>query len=377
MRSLTWRQVHTWRLAQHGLAPRLGQDGLLTAVTRTSGIQAQVMSAASLGISSRVERPVPDEVKSALWQERTLVKTWAMRQTLHLLAVEELPLFVAARNFHVTRDWVSYVAEYGITPTQFDAYLAAVPHILGREPMTREALASAVAKETSTPQLRRFILESSWGSPLKPSAFLGDLCFGPSQGQNVTFVNPRAWIDHWEAIEPEQALREVARRYLRAYGPTTPAIFARWWGGGGALTKAKVVFKSLADELEEVDIEGLPSVALCSTIESLENAEIAETVRLLPLFDAYTFALARDSEALLAQKHQHHVFRPQGWISAVVLVNGIIRGVWNYAVRRGQTVIKVRLFTSTTARIKRGIAAEVERLRDFFQTDVALEYESS
>jgi hypothetical protein len=375
MKSVTWRQVHAWRLAQHGLAPRLGQDGLLAAVTRTSGIQAQVMSAASLAICSRVEMPAPDEVKTALWEERTLVKTWAMRSTLHLLARDELPLFVAARNFHVTRDWVNYVAEYGVTPAQFEAFLATVPHILGREPMTRAALASAVAKETSTPQLRRFILESSWGSPLKPLAFLGDLCFGPSQGQNVTFVNPRAWIDHWEAIEPEQALREVARRYLRAYGPTTSAIFARWWGG--ARTRAKAVFKSLADELEEVDIEGLLSVALCSTIESLENAEIAETVRLLPLFDAYTFALARDSEALLAKQHEHHVFRPQGWISAIVLVNGTVRGVWNYATRRSQTVITVRLFTSTTARIKRGIAAEVERLRDFFKTDVALEYEDS
>ncbi|HEV8190214.1 MAG TPA: winged helix DNA-binding domain-containing protein [Ktedonobacterales bacterium] len=375
MRSLTWRQVHAWRLAQHGLSPRLGQDGLIAAVTRTSGIQAQVMSAAALAICSRVDRPAPDEVKIALWEERTLVKTWAMRSTLHLLAADELPLFVAARNFYVARDWVNYVAEYGITPGQFEAFLAAVPHILGREAMTREALASAVAKETGTPQLRRFILESSWGSPLKPSAFLGDLCFGPSQGQNVTFVNPRAWIDHWEAIEPEQALSEVARRYLLAYGPTTSAIFARWWGG--ARTKAKAVFKSLADELEEVEIEGLPSVALRSTIESLGHAEIAETVRLLPLFDAYTFALARDSEALLAKKHEHHVFRPQGWISAVVLVNGTVRGVWNYGTRRGQTVITVRMFSSPTARIKRGIASEVERLRDFFKSVVVLEYEDS
>jgi hypothetical protein len=373
VKALTWRQVHAWRLAQHGLAPRLGQGNLVAAVTRISGIQAQVMSAASLAIRSRVEGLSPDEVSSALWTGRTLVKTWAMRSTLHLLATEELPLFVAARNFQVTRDWVNYFGEYDIAPAQYEAYLAAVPHILGREPMTREALASAVAKETGAPQLRRFILESSWGSPLKPSAFLGDLCFGPSQGQNVTFVNPRTWIDRWEAIEPEQALREVARRYLRAYGPTTPAIFARWWGG--ARTRAKAVFKSLADELEEVDVEGLPAVALRSTIESLENAEIAETVRLLPLFDAYTFALARDSEALLAKKHEHHVFRPQGWVSAVVLVNGIVRGVWNYAARRAQTIITARMFFSPTARIKKGIGAEVERLRDFFKTDVALEYE--
>src|SRR6185437_10848182 len=124
-------------------------------------------------------------------------------------------------------------------------------------------------------QLRAFILDSSWGSPLKPLAFRGDLCFGPSQGQNVTFMNPRALVACWEVIEPEQALREVARRYLSTYGPTTSAIFARWWGGSGR-TEAKAVFKSLADELEEVDVEGVPFVALRSTIEALENAEITE-----------------------------------------------------------------------------------------------------
>src|SRR5215467_12458495 len=110
MRALTWRQVHAWRLAQHGLAPRLRHGGLLAAATRTCGIQAQVMSAASLAICSRLERLAPDEVKTALWEECTLVKTWAMRSTLHLLSIDELPLFVAARNFNITRDWVNYVA---------------------------------------------------------------------------------------------------------------------------------------------------------------------------------------------------------------------------------------------------------------------------
>lgn len=375
MRSLTWRQVHAWRLAQHGLAPRLSERDPVAAVRRVSGIQAQVMSAATLGIYAREEGGSPDAVRTALWDDHTLVKTWAMRWTLHLLAAEELPLFVAARAVHRERPWVQYFAENGIPADRYAAYLAAVPHVLGSEPMTREAFASAVAKETGVPALREFILAANWGSPLKPLAFMGYLCFGPSQGQNVTFVNPRAWLSHWEDIEPDTAFREMARRYLRAYGPTTPAIFARWWGCGKI--PAKAIFASLADELDEVDIEGVRAVALRSTLPALENVEEVQTVRLLPLFDAYTFSLSFENEVLLAQKHRHHVFRPQGWISAVVLVNGVVRGVWSYAARRGQTAITVRLFSPASARIKRGIAAEAERLRAIFKTDVAVEYEES
>ncbi len=81
-------------------------------MTRTGGIQAQVMSAAELALGARVDGLTPQDVQSALWQERTLVKTWAMRGTLHLLAAHELPLYVAARSMHADRNWLKYFTYY-------------------------------------------------------------------------------------------------------------------------------------------------------------------------------------------------------------------------------------------------------------------------
>lgn len=233
MKALKWQQVHSWRLSQHGLSPRLNSRDVVEVARRTAGLQAQVMSAAELALCTRVEGLSAQDIKSALWQERTLVKTWAMRGTLHVLAASDLPLYVAARNFHASRSWSAYFAYYGITPAQQEAFLSAVPQVLGKEPMTREQFAIALAEQTGIAHLRDFILSSSWGTPLKPSAFQGDLCFGPNRGQSVTFVNPRAWFDAWQAIEPDLALQEIARRYLQAYGPATAEDFARWWGGGG------------------------------------------------------------------------------------------------------------------------------------------------
>ena len=96
---------------------------------------------------------------------------------------------------------------------------------------------------------------------------------------------------------------------------------------------------------------------------------------MLPLFDAYTIGMPRDLEPLLYGAYKSLVFRRQGWISAVILVNGSIQGVWQYTTRRPQMVVKVHLFRSPTAGIQKGIEAEVERLRDFFKTNVFLEYE--
>jgi Winged helix DNA-binding domain len=373
--ALKWHQVHAWHLSQHGLSPRLNSQDVVQAVRHTGGIQAQVMSATELALCTRVEGLSAQDIRSAIFQDHTLVKTWAMRATLHVLATSDLPLYAAALNFRDFRNWPAYFAYYGISPAQHEALLSAVPQVLGSEPMTREQLAIALAEQTGIAHLRDLILSSSWGSPLKQSALRGDLCFGPKQGQNVTFVNPRAWMDEWPLIEPEQAVREMIRLYLRAYGPATAEDFAHWCWDGGGIIQAKKLFQSMKEELEEADVEGWRAVALRATLEPMQRLEPSETIHLLPLFDAYTIGMPRGREQLLSRAYKSLVFRPQGWISAVVLVNGSIQGIWQSTTRRSQTIVKVQLFCSPTALIQKGIEAEVERLRDFFKTNVLLEYE--
>jgi Winged helix DNA-binding domain len=107
----------------------------------------------------------------------------------------------------------------------------------------------------------------------------------------------------------------------------------------------------------------------------MQSLEAAETIHLLPLFDAYTIGMPRDIEPVLAQAYKSRVFRLQGWITAVILINGSIQGVWQYTTQRVQTVVKVQLFTSPTGGIRKGIEAEVERLAGFFKKNVLVEYE--
>ncbi len=373
MKLLNWHQVHAWRLSQHGLTPRLKREDFVKIVTHTGGIQAQVMSAAELALFTRVEGLSSQDVRAALWQDHTLIKTWAMRGTLHLLSANELPLYVAARDWNNdNRSWSNYFASYGLTPAQQESFLSAIPHILEQGPMTRQQLANATAKQTGIAQLRDLIVSESWGSPLKPLAYRGDLCFGPSQGQNITFMNPRTLVSAWHSIEPEQALKNIVRLYLGAYGPATPENFAHWWGG--KITQARKLFNSMKDELEDVEVEGWLAFALRTTLDPLQNIEASETIHFLPLFDVYTLGLGRGLEPLLSQAYKNLVFRPQGWISAVILLNGSIQGVWQSITQRQQVIVKVRLFSPPTVLIRERIEAEAERLSDFFQKKVSLEY---
>ena len=134
MISLKWNQLNAWRLSRHHLAPRLKRKDFVKAATRIGGVQAQVMSAAELALWARVDGLSSQDVKSALWKEHTLIKTWAMRGTLHLIPSSDLPLFVSARRMDGDRGWTNYFTYYGISPTQQAAFLEAVPQVLDPNP---------------------------------------------------------------------------------------------------------------------------------------------------------------------------------------------------------------------------------------------------
>lgn len=370
--TLAWEQVNAWRLAQHHLLERAERRQLLDVVTRIGGVQAQVMSAAELALGARVDGLRPVDVRDALWRDRSLIKTWLMRGTLHLLTAGEFPLYVAARSTQLARIRrpPSYYKYHGVTPEELDAIIQGIPNVLTDDPMTREQLAAALAGQADSPGLRDVLL-SGWGALLKPSALRGDLCFGPSQGQNVTFVHPGRWLAASPPVDAVVALKEIARRYLVAYGPATPEDFARWWGFESGPAQAKKLFRSLGDEIEAVDVEGWQAWALAPTLEQMKAIEAPRTVRLLPAFDAYVIGLPRDCEPVLPGVYKSRVYRPQGWISPVVLVDGRMEGVWAYEVKASRIVVRVEMFAPPpAAAVQRGIEAETQRLGAFLDGDV-------
>jgi hypothetical protein len=232
MRKLTWPRVLAFRLRRHILEERAARDDLLAVVSRTCGLHAQVMSSAELAAWARIDGLGSSDVNAALWQERTLVKTWAMRWTLHLLATADYPVYLAAfRAYgHFRRErWFS---SYGITADDMSALLDGFRATLTGDGLTREQLADAVAQHAGRPYLRDKLL-GGWGTLLKPGAYQGHLAFGPSSGQNVTFVSPRHWLGGVARIELRDARLEAVRRYLSAYGPATPRDFGSWWGRHG------------------------------------------------------------------------------------------------------------------------------------------------
>ena len=188
MAQLGWDQVIAWRAARHHLVERAPAKATLEVVADIAGLHAQVMSSAELTLAARVEGLGPDDVRRALWEERSLVKTWAMRGTLHLLPAAELPLWQAALS--TRRNWETGAWQRAFASRQeLERLNDAVAQALDGRLLTREELAARVGELTGSEELADKLRES-WGALLKPAAALGRLCFAPARASRSASPGP-------------------------------------------------------------------------------------------------------------------------------------------------------------------------------------------
>ncbi|HEY0738675.1 MAG TPA: winged helix DNA-binding domain-containing protein [Herpetosiphonaceae bacterium] len=359
---LTWQQVMAWRLQRHQLDKRAPKGKLIEVVSGICGLHAQLMSSAELSMWARIKDLAPDVVQNALWHDRSLVKTWAMRGTLHLLTADDFPIWQSALSTSASYRKGSWLKYHGVTLDEIEAIIEGVKTTLADKGITREQLADGIAERMKTPKLRE-LLRSGWGALLKPSAFQGNLCFGPNQGQNVTFVKPERWLKKWYTVPVEEAQQEAFRRYLGAYGPATLEDWTRWFATTPA--RAKALINELGEAITLVDVEGAHSWMLAQDVEAAAKATIKEHVRLLPAFDPYVVGSSRNSEGLLATKFKDRVHRPQGWISPVLLVDGQMRGVWKHELKSGRLNVEIEPFEKLPPWVREGAEAEAEELARF------------
>ena len=360
-RQLTWPGVLAWRLRRQCLDRRASRDEALGVIAKICGLHAQVMSSAELTLWARVEDLEPGMVGEALWEHRSLVKTWAMRGTLHLLPADELPTWVAAQGVlkprHHAKSWQKY---YGLTYEEAEVMLAAIREALDGRMLTREELAQEVGRIMGSEEIGGK-LRDGFGALLKPSALRGDLLFAPSVGRNVRFARPDQWLPGWEPAETEVAAREVVRRYLAAYGPATREEFARWFGMTSPAQAGRLI-EGLDEEVAPVEVEGSHAWMLAEHVPDAEKAEPSGVVRLLPALDHYVVAAPRNREAVLPEVLKRRVYRPQGWLSPVVVVDGRMEGLWRHEHKGDRLVVEIEPFTEQPEWVRRAAEEEAERL---------------
>jgi Winged helix DNA-binding domain len=347
----------------------------MSVVGAMAGAQAQVVSAAQISLWARVRRLRIDDVRAAI-RDRALVKAWCMRRTLHLVPAGDLCIFIRGTARRAARE-IQWMRGQGVGEQTLDELIAAAVRALHR-PVTGRDLIEQVSSSLEVPL--RMVRGGGWGSrAMVPGVGLGRLtipvryllhlvgaraavCSGPASGQDPTFVRADIWIPGWRDVPAADAETALLRRYLRAFGPATPADFAGWTGM--ALRHAREIWAREEANMAPVSVDGWSAAVLSDDLPRLKTASDPPPVRLLPYFDSFLLGHRR-REHLVSARHHPRVYRAQGWITPVLLVDGRVAGVWAHAQDGSRLRVRVTGFGPVSRRVAAGIRDEADDLGRF------------
>ena len=303
------------------------------AVTAVVGLQGQDVRANRLAVRARTDGLTATDVDDAVGRGE-VVRTWAMRGTLHMVAAEDLGWILREVGDYFLARQAPRRRQLGLDDAACDRGAGQLEAIL-TEPRTRAEIVERVDLELHGQAAPYF---------LSYAALSGLICRGPERGDEPTYV----------LAHPVDNGDELALRYLLGHGPAHPRDLAAW--SGLPITRSRTAFDTVRDLLRETSdgfvVEGAPH-------------EEATELRLLGHFDAYLLGY-RDRPVPPA--HAKTIQSGGGFVMPAVSVGGQVIGTWRQVSTKDRLAIEVTPFTT----IPDGLAAEVADLGRFLGRPTAL-----
>jgi hypothetical protein len=318
--TLTRKQILAFRRRVGGLDKRLPKSAKSLRLAAWAGLQDSMPRAALLSLHARLEG-----VEPTTWEDPSLAQLWGPRYQTYVVAKRDFALFSLARFPDTAK---------------------------GRERAERMAELLRAGLDGARMTDREVGRKIGIGNAMRYGATTGTIAirWGGARA-------PLVWTVPAPDIAPADACCELARRYLRIFGPTTANGFGRW--AGISRRAAADAFAALEGSLLPVRSPLGDEWLLAEDEPELRTAETASApARLLPSGDAYFLLHGADRELLVPRPDQ----REQLWTSRVwpgaLLVDGEIRGTW----RRAQHTVRIDTFGRLSAAARHAVEAEAGTL---------------
>lgn len=363
MDEATIEQVRGFRLHAHHLDRAYPAEDAL-ALVGACGMQNSPPGAWETSLANRAPSLGVDGATRLLAQGGGLVQVWSLRGAPYVFPEAEAGAFLSALVPEAGEPWI-YTDGIGLALDALgmgfgellDVQRSVMPQLDGLVVEGKAELDRLVAAwiEPLVPEAKRaaWRAPSMYGSPdvqtvggavasflLRPCAFEGLVAFGERRGQSPTFMSYRSWTGH--ALEPApDAAARLVRKFLRCYGPATPAMLAAWLGCSGA--QARRMWEQVADEVAPVGVLGKRAFVPVCDLERLMHPEPLERETLL-LGPHDPYLDQRDRAVLLADKaRQRRVWTTVSNPGAVVH-RGAVVGLWKGRKRGGRLAVEAELW---------------------------------
>ncbi|MCU1517227.1 MAG: hypothetical protein JWQ75_1948 [Pseudarthrobacter sp.] len=308
------------RLASQGLlGPGLGS--VPEAVRWMTASQAQDFQASLWAVGLRVPGAGLADVRAAL-DSGSVVRSWPMRGTLHLVAPEDLRWMLGLTAERLTRSIAGRHRELDITWADIEKCRdVALDRVAGGGSLSRSGLFEVfeAAGQPTTGQRGIHIL----GTLCRH----GWLVQGPLAGNQQLLVAFDEWIPVSRELGRQEGIAEFALRYFRSHGPATLRDFA-WWTQL-PLTEVRAAFKEVQGQLVELEFGGVGYWLSPETAALLDGGVPGQrSVFLLPGFDEFVLGYM-DRSLVLAPEHANRIVPGgNGVFKKTVVAGGEVIGTW-------------------------------------------------
>jgi hypothetical protein len=347
--------MHPTELARRRLyAQRIYQANFTSAeetVAWMGAMQAQDYQGALWSIGLRTPSLTRKDVEQAII-DRTIVRTWPMRGTLHFLAATDARWIVALLAPRALAAAAGRRKQLEID----DAVIAKSRQILtsalsGGKCLTRAAVCALLDKGGVATTGQRGI------HILHYFAELGLLCFGPHEGKQPTFVLMDEWLPATPTKEKEEALCELAKRYFKSHGPASLRDFIGW--AHLTVVDARLGLELAKPELIHTETEGV------SYWFDGSNLPAPARTYLLPGFDEYMLGYKNRLAALPSQFANRIVPGNNGMFISTLVIDGQVAGTWKRTTRKTSQLLTLLPFKSLTNADSKSIEPAIKRYKMF------------
>ena len=323
-------------------------------------VQAQDYLGALWAVGLRTRNAIEKDVEKAL-ADKTIVRTWPMRRTLHFVAAADVRWMLELLTPRIVAASAKRSLMIGLDDRIFARSRKLFVRALeGGKQLRREAMYKVLETDgISTASYRGLHILSRLAQD-------GLLCFGTREGKQQTFALLDEWVPAARRMARDEALAELARRYFTSHGPASVQDFV-WWSGLRTTDARAALEMAKAHLVREVS-DG-QTYWLASSMPAAR--EPSPTAYLLPPYDEYAVAY-RDRSAVLDLLYTKRLHTGNGVFSPIIVVDGQVVGTWKRALKKGTVVITPSPFTKLNKAASRAIATAASRYGEFLQAPVVL-----
>ncbi|KAB1658683.1 winged helix DNA-binding domain-containing protein [Pseudoclavibacter sp. CFCC 11306] len=339
-------------------------DDVLEAAEHLLALQGQNFFAAQWALALRTGAAA--QTIRAAFDQGLIVRSWPMRSTVHLVAAADIGWMQQVTNHRVLKDWPKRRARLHLDLAVVDQVREITRQALsGGRRLHRDALIQ-VWQDAGVEMRAGWSYHLVWALNQ-----LGEVVFGPmsDNGRDLDLVLADEWIVSPRVHEGDEALAELARRYIAGHGPATAADLS-WWTALTMRESARALHLAASDDAGQplVECVGPNDEGLWATEKQLQRAlgEDGSTGRTGTDALAVTLALPAFDELLLGYKDRSTVLDPKfgplvmsknGLGQPTVLSDGRIRGVWKTKTAEVSLFAGEKMSTRASAALKRSMQA--------------------